>query len=308
MSSVTTPARRLHVGDPNTRRSTLPSGSSGTDVAAAAKRVPEVDQASVGGWVLPAVGLSVGVLTLALTYVLAIAYAPGGSVQYWFISQMGSNRPAYFFYAYGCCLAAGLLIPCAWIFAAHNASHLRTDLSPVRRTLNSLSMASAIVSVLALGGQSVYPMGDGNPIHIGFASLFFLGVWVHALLTAFLYAHAHRDPRVSMGEHERFWVLWKTICTALTSVFTILTVGVLAFDGWLHLDDGFAWGPSFDAWLTANKEKSLWMVSGAICEYLTVASLLCYFLSYFHDLAHVQVAVVHRAPPLAVPRKHRREH
>jgi hypothetical protein len=32
-------------------------------------------------------------------------------------------------------------------------------------------------------------------------------------------------------------------------------VGVLAFDGWLHLDDGFAWGPSFDAWLTANKEK-----------------------------------------------------
>lgn len=281
-----------------------PHGTTATKEA-----VAEARGTSVGGWVLPAVGLSVGVLTLTLTYVLAMAYAPNGSVQYWFISQMGSNRPAYFFYAYGCCLAAGLLIPCAWIFAAHNASKLQTDLSRVRRTLNSLSMASAIVSVLALGGQSVYPMGDGNPIHIGFASLFFVGVWAHALLTALLYAHAYRDPRVAMGEHEGFWVQWKALCTALTSVFTLLTVGVLAFDGWLHLDEGLTWGPSFVSWLTAEKEKSAWMMSGAVCEYLTVASLLCYFISYFHDLAHVQV-VVQSVPVASSPagRKHRRQH
>jgi hypothetical protein len=259
----------------------------------------------VGAWVLPAIGLTVGVLTLSFTYALAMLYAPGGSVQYWFISQMGSSRPAYFFYAYGCCLTAGLLVPCAWMFAAYNCGKLRTDLSSARRKLNTFSMTSAVVSVLALGGQSVYPMGDGNPIHIGFASLFFVGVWAHALFTSFLYAHAYRDPRVAMGDHERFWVQWKAIFTALTSVFTILTVGVLAFDGWLHLDEGLTWGPTIITWLTADKEKSLWMMSGAVCEYLTVASLLCYFISYFHDLAHVRV-VVQCSPD--VPRKHRREH
>jgi hypothetical protein len=306
MSSATT-TKRLQ------QQHATPRGDSGTatsGVAMAKGAAAEVREVSLGGWVLPAIGLSVGVLTLVLTYVLAMAYAPGGSVEYWFISQMGSNRPAYFFYAYGCCLAAGLLIPCAWIFAAHNASKLRTDLSLARRILNSLSMASGIVSVLALGGQSVYPMGDGNPIHIGFASLFFLGVWLHSLLTAFLYTHAYRDPRVVMGEHEGFWVQWKALFTALTSVFTVLTVGVLAFDGWLHLDEGLTWGPTFVTWLTAEKEKSAWMMSGAVCEYLTVASLLCYFISYFHDLTHVQV-VVHSSPVASSPaggRKHRRQH
>jgi len=32
-------------------------------------------------------------------------------------------------------------------------------------------------------------------------------------------------------------------------------VAVLAFDGWLHLDEGLAWGNSFSTWLTSNKEK-----------------------------------------------------
>jgi hypothetical protein len=262
---------------------------------------------SVGGGVLPAIALTLGVGTIALTYALAMAYAPGWSVNFWFISQMGSSPPAYFFYAFGCCLSAGLLIPCAWIFAAHNANKLRTAFSPLRTRLNALSMASAVVSVLALGGQSVFPMGDGNPVHICFASLFFLGVWFHALLTSFLYAHAHGDPRVALGGQDRFWVQWKVVTTALTSVFTLLTVAVLAFDGWLHLDEGLAWGNSFSTWLTSNKEKSLWMMVGAVCEYLTVASLLLYFLSYFHDLARVRVVVTSEKFS-SPPRKHRREH
>jgi hypothetical protein len=30
-------------------------------------------------------------------------------------------------------------------------------------------------------------------------------------------------PKVVMGEHEGFWVQWKALCTALTSVFTLLS-------------------------------------------------------------------------------------
>jgi len=60
-------------------------------------------------------------------------------------------------------------------------------------SMGAFYLACAMVCV-RVRGRAI-----GNPIHIGFASLFFVGVWAHALLTALLYAHAYRDPRVCGG-------------------------------------------------------------------------------------------------------------
>jgi len=204
---------------------------------------------------------------------------------------MGSTPPAYFAYALGCCVSAGLGIPAAILYYYHNINTVVRDGDPARHFLNRLSLTAAILALASLASQSVFPMGDGNPIHIFFAVSFFSCTFVHILCTSTMYWMAGRlYERLKLKPNQLFWIRWKVLFAITTATFSLITILVLLFDMSGHWGDDWFEGPHYVSWMAAD--KSWLMVAGAGFEYLTCVSLICYFCSYFHDLAYVRLVIV----------------
>lgn len=241
---------------------------------------------SFSAMVFPFVSIVLGFVTICVVYFLAIT---NGRANFAFISQMGSEKPAYYFYSFGCCVACGLLLPSGTFYYVLN-KRLQGS-SPRRRLLNQMSFASAITASLALGAQSVVPLAEGNPVHIFFAINFFGLVFVHAALTTWLYWAASKDSHIKLTSQEQFWIRWKVGCTLSTAVFTVITVLSMGYDVLLHMDlEVIMTNPNFAAILDPTRQ-SVWLSGGALAEYLTVASMLLYFLSYFFDLRNARVYI-----------------
>jgi len=143
---------------------------------------------------------------------------------------------------------------------------------------------------MALASQSVFPMAEGNPVHIFFAILFFGGAFIHVVLTALLYWKAGITDKIRLRQGELFWIKWKAVFAVSTTIFSSFTMVVLAYDASRHLGDDWWQGPDLIAWM--NAPKSPLMVWGAVFEYLTCVALFCYFLSYLHDLRKVKLWIV----------------
>jgi len=239
---------------------------------------------AVTGWALPAVALGVGSTTLLLTFVLAVWHH---QVNWWFVSQMGSKPPAYFFYVLGSCMTGGMLVPCAYIYWLSNHHKLlrrRPDLS----YLNTASLLTAVWGAVALAGQSVFPLGEGNPVHIFFATNFFGFCLGHAAVTSYMHYKA-----LSPSDHlpDRLCVYWKIFSTLLTALSSLLTVAIMGYDASSRLKEGWNCVSGVLEWLQPNQPMGALLMAGAFFEYLTLASLLAYFSSYFYDLRDVRILV-----------------
>jgi len=233
-----------------------------------------------GGALLPAVALSLGMLSLFVTLILAAYYH---HANLWLISMMGSVMPAFYFYALGTSFTGGMLIPCAVIYYYHNANRVVVDRDG--EVQNMASLVTACVAAGALALQGIFPMREGDSPHTVFATIFFAFAFFHALSTSQLYLNSRSTrlrKHLPITPADNFWIRWKCYCTFACFLFTMITVVIMAYE-WLT-------NPLMLDLLRMQKPGPLLMV-GALMEYGVVVSLLLYFASYFHDLKHVRVLV-----------------
>jgi len=147
----------------------------------------------------------------------------------------------------------------------------------------------AVVALSGLAAQSVFPMGEGNPVHIFFAVTFFGAAVVHVIVTAWLHVKAGLLDKVKLKKGELFWIKWKMVFAVSTTLCSTVTMAVLAYDASFHLGDNLFQGPDFIAWM--NAPRSALMNYGAFFEYLTCVALFFYFCSYLHDLRNVKLHI-----------------
>lgn len=132
-------------------------------------------------------------------------------------------------------------------------------------------------------------MAEGNPVHIFFAVTFFGAALMHVIITAWLHCKAGLVDKVKLKKGELFWVKWKLLFAVSTTICSLFTMAVLAYDASFHLGDDPFQGPDLAAWMTAP--RSALMNYGAFFEYLTCVCLFFYFCSYLHDLRNVKLHI-----------------